>query len=271
MKKMRQTIFLLSIVFSGLVFFSSCSEYNRVLKSNDYDLKEKKAQEFFDDEKYMKAIPLYEELISYHRGSAKSELFYYNFAYAYYHMGDYYLAAFYFQNFAKSYPNSEYVEEASWMNAYCHYLNSPDYSLDQTDTKTAMSMFQIFLNQYPETEHKDTTNYMIDVMREKLERKHFEIAKLYFHTENYQSASVAFNNVLKDYPATKYKEEILYLSLKSDFLLASNSVEKKKEERFRKTLKSYYTFVDNFDESKFMKEAEQIYSQTLKILEEEYN
>jgi outer membrane protein assembly factor BamD len=264
---MKRLLFLFLLALS----FTSCSEYNKVLKGNDYELKEKLAQEYFETKKYMKAVPLYEDLISFHRGSAKSEEFYYNFAYCYYYMKDYYLAAFYFQNFVRSYPNSKYVEDASWMNAYCHYKNSPEFSLDQTDTKTAMSMFQIFLNTYHETSLRDTTNYMIDKMRFKLERKSFEIAKLYYHMENYQSASVALKNTLKDFPATRYKEEILFLVLKSDFLLASNSVEKKKEERFRQTLKSYYTFVDNFSRSQYMKEAEKIYAETLKILEEQYN
>jgi outer membrane protein assembly factor BamD len=64
-----------------------------------------------------------------------------------------------------------------------------------------------------------------------LEIKSFEKAKLYFKMEKYRSATIAFISTMSEFPDTKYKEEILFLSLKSNFLFASNSVERKKNRK----------------------------------------
>ena len=66
---------------------------------------------------------------------------------------------------------------------------------------------------------------------------------------------------------TKYKEEVLFLILKSNFLFASNSINSKKIVRFEESIKSYYTFVDSFKNSKFANEAESFYLSSLKELE----
>ena len=73
--------------------------------------------------------------------------------------------------------------------------------------------------------------------------------------EKYRSANIALNTTILEFPNTKYKEEVLFLILKSNFLFASNSVNSKKIMRFEESIKSYYTFVDSFKNSKFAKEA----------------
>ena len=60
---------------------------------------------------------------------------------------------------------------------------------------------------------------------------------------------------------------MLFLILKSNFLFASNSINSKKIVRFEESIKSYYTFVDSFKNSKFAKEAESFYLSSLKELE----
>ena len=85
--------------------------------------------------------------------------------------------------------------------------------------------------------------------------------------EKYRSATIALNTTILEFPNTNFKEEVLYLILKSNYLYASNSIDSKKIERFEETIKSYYTFVDSFKSSKFAKEAESFYLSSLKELE----
>ncbi len=246
---------------------SSCSKYNKLLKSQDVELKYQKAFEYYNEKDYQRALPLFEELIAMTRGTSRSELVYFHYAYCYFGIRDFYLASFYFNTFTKTYPNSEYVEECAFMSAYCHYMNSPIPSLDQSDTRRAIDQFQLFLERYPETTRKDTTNALVEQLLGKLEGKAYENAALYYDVEQYKAAVIALNNVLKDYPTTEYKEEIMFMILESNYLLATRSVIEKKQERLNATIKSYHNFVDSYPNSKKLRQSEAIYDNTIRELE----
>lgn len=260
-------------ILAGALFLTiaggltSCSKYNKLLKSQDIELKYQKALEFYAEEDYQRALPLFEEMIAVTRGTSRSETVYYHYAYCYYGIRDFYLASFYFDTFTKTYPNSDKVEECAFMAAYCHYMNSPIPSLDQSDTKRAIDKFQLFLEKYPETNRKDTCNALVSELVGKLETKAFDNAALYHQVQQYKAAVVALNNVIKDYPNSEYKEEVLFLILESNYLLASRSVESKKHERLKNTVKSYHNFVDSFPNSSKIGKAENIFESTVRELE----
>ena len=255
------------IYFLTLSFFISCSEYNKVLKGSDYNLKFDKAIEYYKNDQCYKSLPLLEELMSYFRMTSKGEDVYYYYAKNQYCMGDFYLAGYYFKRFVKNFPQSSRVEECAFNSAICLMMNSPDYYLDQTESYKAIDEFQLFLSKYPNSFLVDSCNNMVANLRARLERKSFEKGKLYFRMEKFRSAIIALNTTILEFPNTQYKEEVLYLILKSNYLFAINSVLSKKVERFEESIKSYYTFVDSFKNSKFANEAESFYLSSLKELE----
>ena len=255
------------IYFLTLSFFISCSEYNKVLKGSDYNLKFDKAIEYYKNDQCYKSLPLLEELMSYFRMTSKGEDVYYYYAKNQYCMGDFYLAGYYFKRFVKNFPQSSRVEECAFNSAICLMMNSPDYYLDQTESYKAIDEFQLFLSKYPNSYLVDSCNNMVANLRARLERKSFEKGKLYFRMEKFRSAIIALNTTILEFPNTQYKEEVLYLILKSNYLFAINSVLSKKVERFEESIKSYYTFVDSFKNSKFANEAESFYLSSLKELE----
>ena len=260
--------FLKFIFYPFLIFiFCYCSEYNKVLKGSDYNLKYEKAIEYYNNDKCYKSLPLLEELMSYFRMTNKGEDVYYYYAKNQYCMGDFYLAGYYFKRFVKNFPQSNRVEECAFSSAICLMMNSPDYYLDQTESYKAIDEFQLFMSKYPNSYLIDSCNNMVNNLRNRLELKSFEKGKLYFKMEKYRSATIALNTTILEFPNTKYKEEVLFLILKSNFLFASNSINSKKLVRFEESIKSYYTFVDSFKNSKFAKEAESFYLASLKELE----
>jgi outer membrane protein assembly factor BamD len=107
----------------------------------------------------------------------------------------------------------------------------------------------------------------MDRLRGKLELKQFENSKLAYRTEDYKAAVVMFDATLEKYPNSIYKEEILYLKVKSSYLLAINSVLSKKMERLEATLKSYRTFVAAFPDSDWRNEVEGFKVKTEKEIE----
>jgi len=242
-----------------IILISSCSNFQRVLKGSDMEAKYTTGVMYYEKKDYYRALQLFEELINVYKGTAKAEQSYYYYTYCTYYVDDYTMAAYHFNSFINSYPNSKYAEEMQYMYAYCFYQDSPKSNLDQSNTIDAIEKFQLFINKYPSSKRVADANKLIDELRFKLETKTFNNAKLYYHTEEYKSAIAAFNNVLKEFPSTIYKEECLFLSLKSAYIYASNSIKEKQPVRYKDTIEQYYKLIDNFPQSKYLREAEKIY------------
>lgn len=267
MKYYQFLIVIILITFS----FVGCSEYNKIVKGTDYNMKYEKAVEYYNNGDCFKSLPLFEELMSYFRMTDKAEDVYYYYAKTQYCMNDYYLAGYYFKRFAKNFPDSDRAEECSFNSALCYMKNSPDFYLDQSDTYTSIDEFQLFMNRYPESPLVDSCNALIKDLRTKLELKSFEKSSLYFKMEKYRSAVIAFNSTLEQFPDTKYREQILFMIVKANYMFASNSVDNKKIERYEATIDSYLTFVDSFEKSSYLKTAESYYNSSLREIEKQNN
>lgn len=242
-------------------------KYNKLLKNGTPQAKYDAAVKYFEKENYTKALTLFEELMNVYKGTAKAEEVNYYYAYCHYNLGDYLIAGYQFRTYVKNFPGSKHTEECAYMNAYCFSLNSPEYSLDQVDTKLAIKEFQRFINQYPTSDRIPKCNEILDGLRAKLERKSYENAMLYYKMDDYKAAIVVFADHIKEFPGTEHVEELNYLTIRSYYLLALNSIESKKQERFKLATDSYLKFVDTYPKSKYLKQAELIYSSALINLE----
>ncbi len=220
-------------------------------------MKYQEAIKYYEKGKYAKALTLFEDLLSRYRGTADAEDLAYYTAYASYRLKDYISARFHFKQFAQNYPNSQRAEECRFMTAYCFYLDSPRSNLDQENTRKAIDELQLFVNLYPESERAKEASDLIQNLRDKLEKKAFDNAKLYYNMglpDDYRAAVIALENVLKQYPDTKHAEDIEYLLIKSQYLFADNSYAHRQEERFNQMLDYYETFSEHFPESKYRNE-----------------
>jgi len=252
------------IVVVVSLFLMSCSKYQKILKSNDIGLKYNAAIAYYEEEKYDRAMPLFEELIPLLRGTNKAEKVYYYYCYSNFNLDLLYTSSYHFKKFATTFPNSEHAEESLFMSGLSHYRMSPVPDLDPTDTYNAINSLQSFVNTYPESKvYVDSSNVLLDKLREKLEVKSYLNSKQYYKIYDFKAAIIALNETLRDFPETEKKEEILILILKSHYYLANNSIDAKKLERFNNTIDAYYTFVDSFGESKDLKEAENFYNKAV--------
>ncbi|HNZ42468.1 MAG TPA: outer membrane protein assembly factor BamD [Bacteroidales bacterium] len=245
------------VLLAGIVL-NSCNNYRQVLKSSDIRLKYKTAVELYEKGDFHRAMQLFDELLIFYRGNDTSEMINYYYAYCYYGEEDYLEAGYYFTKFSSSFPTSKYSEECDYMSAYCQYLFSPIYGLDQTISIDAIKQFQLFINEYPASSRVAKCNELIDELRAKLEKKEFETARLYYKIESYQAAYVAFKNVLKDYPDTRHKEDIYYYMLASSYEYAINSIETKKKERLELARDAYNSLNTSFPQSEYGKAAKSI-------------
>ena len=258
--------FSLSIIILLIILFSGCGEYEKILKSDDYNLKYEKGLVYYDLGKYVKAVTIFEQILPRFRGTEKSEKINFLHAKSHYLMGNYIMGEHHFRTFFKTYANSEYAEEAYFLAAYCNYQLSPRPSLDQGYSLKAINSFTLFMNRFPGSERVKECNLLIDELQDKLSEKSYLSASLYFNLGDYKASKVAIQNSLEEYPDTKFREELLFLKLKSQFLLSENSVVEKQKERYQNTLDEYYSFIEEFPESNYQKEIERIYESTAVFL-----
>jgi outer membrane protein assembly factor BamD len=256
---------LIIIILLALVA-TSCGEYEKLLKSGDFELKKQKVYDYYDDGKYTKSIELLTQILPRYRATDEAEQLNWINAQAHYKIRDYMMAGTYYQNFADTYPGSNNAEEASYLSALCDYNMSPRPELDQAYTRKAIESFTIFMQRYPTSTRLNDCKAKVLELQEKLVEKSYLSARLYYDLKQYRAATVSLANSLKEYPDTKYREELMFLKLDALYLYAEMSIPARKVERFQTTLDEYYSFIEEFPQSKYSKDVKRIFDTTAKFL-----
>ena len=132
------------------------------MNSDDASKKYRSAEEYYKKGEFRKANRLIEQVIPKYRGKPQAERIIFFFADSYFKTKNYILSSYQYENFIKSYPKSQRIEEAQFRAAQCYYFLSPEYSLDQEDTYTAIDKLQIFINLHPTSEYAEEANQMIE-------------------------------------------------------------------------------------------------------------
>lgn len=249
-------------LFTVILLFTSCSEYQKVLKQKEIKPKFDLANQFYEEglkedknSKLTKAIKLYEQILPNLQGKPQAQIILYNIANAYYNVEDYLLSGFKFERFAKAYPTSQKVEEALFKSSDSYYQSSPNYSLDQTETLKAIDKLQVYIDQYPDGAYFDEANKKLQELRLKIEKKYYKIAKQYHFTYRYKAAISDFDNYLVNYPGSAYKEKAYYYKFESAYLLAINSFAYLVEERLQEANEYYEDYQDRYPEGEFIEQA----------------
>lgn len=268
---MNKFIYILLVILS----ISSCSPYQKAMKSDDVEFKTKVFTEQIEKKKYSKAIRLFEQFASALRAKPQGEAAFYSYAQALYNTKQYISAAYEFERFSSSYPKSPLAEEAAFYGAECYSKVSPIYSLDQVDTDKALSKIQVFVNKYPNSTFLPRANEIVKELSEKLELKAFEIAKQYNtigeFTRDYNAAIIALDNFVFNFPGSKYKEDALFYKYDAMYKLATNSVPSKKQERLN-SAKTYYQNLVKFKaDTKYIQQSNKMLETVEKELKQYTN
>ena len=255
------------LLTSAVLLISGCGEYEKLLKSRDIQVKYEAGVKYYEDGEFARAGTLFDQVANIYRGTTKADTVKYYQAKSYYGQRDYMMAGYYFSELSATYAGSVYLEEADFMVGYCFYMRSPRPELDQETTYQAITYLQMFLSKWPTSKRVGEAMAIITEMSDKLVEKSFISAKLYYDLGYYKSAILALRNSLIDYPDTQYREELMFLILKSSYLLADNSVPSKQRERYQATVDEYYSFISEFPEGSHTREATRMYEASNKFLE----
>ena len=257
----------LFVVLASLIALMSCkSEYEMLLNSNDADAKYEAAFQYFNDNKFSRAASLFESLSVLTNGTERDDTVRYYWGLSNYKFKDYYTAETNFEQFLSSYPRSPFASDATYLRLDCLYRQTLRYELDQTPTYKAISEISAYILEYPSNTHMQECRDMLVELNERLDRKAYENAKLYYKMEDYLASRVAFKNVLKDDAENIYREDILYYIAMSSYKYAHESVAAKQRERYLSFVDDYLNFVGELPQSHYRKELDAVYSRAQRAL-----
>ncbi len=261
----------LLISLLSLLMLMGCSDFRKLQKSTDWREKYDAVLKYYergDKGDYVKASMLLEEILPIIRGMPEAEQANFYYAYCHFHQGLYVESAFYFKTFYETYSRSDFAMESMYMHAYSLFLDSPVEELDQSSSAEAIGAMQQFLNLYPDTKYAGQATATINELQRKLESKAYRNALLYKKLSQHNSAVVAFENFSKDYPDSQYNEEVHFLKLESQYIYARRSISSKQKERYEKAIEIYDYFIENYSDSKFVKEATRMNTECRKWMSE---
>ncbi len=247
-----------------LLLLNSCGEYNKVLKSKDVDYRFDFAKRAFDQRKFTQASTVLETIYTPLRGTPNGEEALFLLAMSYYENKDYLNSGLYFKTYYSRYPKGKFAELARFYSGYGYYLDSPDPQLDQSQTIKAIEELQGFLDYFPNSDRVTIAQNAIFEMQDKLTLKELQNAQLYYNLgnfmgNNYESAIITAQNALKNYPYSKYREDFELLILKAKYQEAKLSINERQADRYRDVVDEYYSYINNYPDSKNRKEADNIY------------
>lgn len=262
---MKIRTFILAV--AAVIASMSCkSQYELMLNSNDADAKYDAAFAYFNEGKYSKAAALFESLSVLTNGTERDDTVRYYWGLSNYKFKDYYTAETNFEKFIESYPRSPFTSDARYLRIDCLYRQTLRYELDQSPTYKAMNAISEYILEFPDNTHMKECKDMLDNLNERLDRKAYEAAKLYYKMEDYLASRVAFRNVLKDDSENVYREDILYYIAMSSYKYAYLSVPSKQKERYLTFVDDYYNFIGELPESHYKKELDAVYRKAQKAL-----
>ena len=253
---------LLTLLFA----FFGCNDYQKILNSEDNTEKYRAAEKYYNQGEYRRANRLLDQIEPKYRGKPQAERVIFFLADSYFQTKNYLLSAYKFEDFVKSYPKSGRIQQALFLEAKSYYEMSPEYSLDQDDTKTSLEKFQIFINKYPKSEYLSEANILVVELQTKLEKKDFEVSKQYYTIRDYKSAIKSLDNFIAEYPGTTFREGAMYYEFLATYEIAINSVLNKQKERLNDLIVLYDNILRYYPETIYAEDLSEKYNSINNIL-----
>ena len=239
-------------------FAASCGNAGRVT----YDSPQEafgKGRAYFEEKKFTDAVPYFQGVFSFgrtHQWAADAQLY---LARAYKENREYILAASEYDRFIQIYRSDSRIPLATYERALTYYERSPEYKLDQTDTKKAIEQFQLFMERYPADSLVDDSQRRIVELRSKLAQKQHEIGKLYETRELFEAAALSYEAVFDDYSDTPWAEAALVDAIYAYIQYSDQSIRARQRIRLESALKNYDRLVQIFPDSEHLDRAEELH------------
>lgn len=224
--------------------------------------------EEYEEENYDKAIRYFRSVFNYGRGNQWAPDAQFQLAMAQRQVGKHLVAANEFKRFTQLYRNHAKVPRAEFEQAKSYYLRSPQYHLDQKDTRKAIELFQLFIDRYPDHKRVSDAKDMVNELQAKLAHKKYDAAHHYERREMWGAATRTYRSLFDQYPETPWADDALLGALRSYIGYGDDSVVDKQAERYQKAIDQYEQLKQLFPQSPLVEKAETLKAEAKKKLRE---
>ncbi len=164
-------------------------------------------------------------------------------------------AAASYEDFRKLHPDSDKAPYALYKVGLSHFKQFEKIDTDQTPLKNAVSSFETYLKEYPNSELTGKVREILQQCRLKQSQYEIYVGRFYFRTGKYASAIGRLKSELEKFPDSPANEETLYY-LGRAYMETGDMVNAK--ESFERLLKDYKT-------GKFSKEAGKLLAESTRL------
>jgi outer membrane protein assembly factor BamD len=239
--KLLAIVVMLAMVLGSL---SGCGR-GRAYEDLPMDAAWAKIMDYYERERYLDAIDYLELFLINYSGSALADSAQFLLAESHFSLKEYLISASEYQKVVTQYPQSNLAAEAEFMMGESYFLLAPKYSLDQTYTESAIEAFQLFIEDFPDSELVEKATKRIEEARDKLAHKQYANGRLYHRMGELPSARLYYNLVIENYYDTRYAGLAQYYK--------ATSYEKSKQ--WRDAVREYSNFLQKFPEHEFAQRA----------------
>lgn len=261
--RVRSLSFLLVLVLAVLV---GCSSGGRITHQSAQDAFQN-AKGAYEQEDYEEAIEYFRAVFQYGRGNQYAPDAQYFLGASYREQGRYLLAANEFKRFLQLYRNDDRAAAVEFERALMYAKLSPHYKLDQSDTQSAISYFQLFVERHPNHDLVPEAREHIRTLRAKLAHKKYAAAELYETREMWRAATETYKRIFDQYPDTPWADEALLGTIRAYIEYADRSIAKKRDDRLQEAINTYNRLAQVFPDSPLLDKAESLYTQAQRKLE----
>jgi len=256
----------IALVLLFALLLSSCRSQELIRPGDSLEVAFEKAYSLYEQERWRDAISAFETVLSIGRGTDIGQDAQFYLSESYFNNNQFLLAASEYERYSASHPASPRRQDVDFKAALSYYRMSPRYNIDQTYSRQAIERFRLFLARYPMSERVDEASGIIEELREKLAKKTYETARFYMRNAYYSSAAIYFNLVIDRYPETQWAERALVNQIEAYIRYADNSIPGRREERYRKAVDSYETYLQLFPRGENRSRAEELYDEAQEAL-----
>lgn len=247
-----------------ILALTSCSQYNKLLKTGTLQQKYDQANIFFEQGKYNKTITLYTNILPYLKGSAKEDTILFRIAKSHYNSKNFEMSYQYFDQYRNIFARMPLAQEAELLYARSFANLSLSPEKDQQETRKAIAAYNEYLNRYPQDTSRIEIEQEVELLNKKLYYKTFLNAALYHKIGQYNAAITALRAALKENPETPHRQEMMFLITRSWYDYARGSIPSKQLDRYLKMIDAYYNYKSEYPETeKYGKQLDQLYEQAV--------
>ncbi|MFP4228745.1 MAG: outer membrane protein assembly factor BamD [Salinivenus sp.] len=260
---------LLSALLSAflVVGLVGCAGGNEITHSGPEEAYEKGMDEY-EEEDYEDAIRYFRAVFDYGRGNEWAPDAQFQLAMAQRKQGKYLVAANEFERFQQLYQNDDRVPRAQYERARAYYSQSPAHNLDQTHTRQAISLFQLFIDRHSDHELVSDAEEKIAELREKLAHKKYDAGTMYEQRRMWRAATETHERVFDQYPDTEWADDALLGAIRSYVRYADRSIQRRQGERYQQAIDYYSRLEQLFPDSPLLDEAKPLRDEAQRKLED---